>query len=82
MQDQSQEVLSTDAQVSTPSTSEGKKKMHIAARIAIGVVLGAIAGFVWYRTVGCSGGSCPITSNPWTSMAYGGVMGALIASGK
>jgi len=42
-----------------------------------GIVLGAIAGYAWYRFVGCSTGTCPITSNPWTSTLYGGVMGGL-----
>ncbi|HOY95022.1 MAG TPA: DUF6132 family protein [Catalimonadaceae bacterium] len=43
----------------------------------LGIVLGAIAGYAWFRFVGCSTGSCPITSNPWTSSIYGGVMGGL-----
>jgi hypothetical protein len=43
----------------------------------LGIVLGAIAGYAWFRFIGCSTGSCPITSNPWTSSIYGGVMGGL-----
>ncbi len=43
----------------------------------LGIVLGAITGFAWFHFVGCSTGSCPITSNPWTSSMYGGVMGGL-----
>lgn len=43
----------------------------------LGIVLGAITGFAWFHFVGCSTGSCPITSNPWTSSIYGGVMGGL-----
>jgi hypothetical protein len=43
----------------------------------LGIVLGAIAGYAWFQFVGCSTGSCPITSNPWTSSIYGGVMGGL-----
>jgi hypothetical protein len=43
----------------------------------LGIALGAITGFAWYRFVGCSTGTCPITSNPWTSTLYGGVMGGL-----
>ena len=27
-------------------------------------VVGLIAGFLYYRLVGCASGSCPITSNP------------------
>ena len=49
-------------------------------RLLIGIVLGAAAGFAYYRFVGCSSGTCPITSNPVISTIYGAVMGAL-ASG-
>lgn len=56
--------------------------MPYVARIAVGVVLGAIAGFAYYRLVGCSSGGCPLTSNPWLTTGYGALMGALFASGK
>ncbi len=46
----------------------------------IGMVLGALGGFIYYRTVGCSTGSCPITSNPWMSLLWGAVMGYLLGS--
>jgi len=49
-------------------------------RLIIGIVLGAAAGFAYYKFVGCSTGACPITSNPFISTIYGAVMGAL-ASG-
>ena len=39
---------------------------------------GAIAGFLYYRLVGCASGACPITSNPYISTVYGGVIGMLI----
>jgi hypothetical protein len=42
-------------------------------------VAGAIFGFVYYKTVGCVTGTCPITSNPWISTIYGGGMGFLIS---
>jgi hypothetical protein len=49
-------------------------------RIIIGVVVGGGLGFAFYKLVGCSTGTCPLTSNPFTSTLYGGVIGALIAS--
>jgi hypothetical protein len=44
----------------------------------IGVVLGAVGGYLYYRLVGCSSGTCPITSNPINSTIYGMLMGGLL----
>lgn len=49
-------------------------------RLVVYVVFGAVAGWAWYRLVGCSTGSCPITANPWTSAGYGALMGAMLGS--
>lgn len=40
--------------------------------------VGAIGGFLYYRLVGCASGACPITSNPYISTVYGGVIGILV----
>lgn len=48
-------------------------------RLTLGIALGAIAGFAFYKFIGCASGACPLTSNPIISTIYGGVMGALIA---
>lgn len=50
-------------------------------RLIVGVGLGALVGFLYYRLVGCSTGACPITRNPYVSTVYGALLGALIASG-
>lgn len=42
---------------------------------AIGLSLGAVAGFTYYATIGCSSGGCPITSNPWISTGWGALIG-------
>ena len=44
----------------------------------LGVLLGAIAGYAYYYFVGCSNGSCSITSSPVNSTLYGALMGALL----
>jgi hypothetical protein len=46
----------------------------------IPILLGAAGGFAYYYFIGCASGSCPITSNPWVSTAYGGLIG-FVASG-
>jgi hypothetical protein len=43
------------------------------------VGLGIAAGYAYYYFIGCSAGNtCPITSNPLSSMAYGGLLGGVI----
>lgn len=46
----------------------------------IGVAVGALAGYIYYATVGCSSGGCAITSSPVNSTLYGSVMGGLLFS--
>lgn len=46
----------------------------------IGMIVGAIGGYVYYTQVGCKSGSCPITSNPWASLAWGLILGWLVGS--
>jgi hypothetical protein len=45
---------------------------------AIGVILGAIAGYLYYLNIGCDSGTCAITSKPLNSTLYGGLMGGLV----
>ena len=45
-----------------------------------GITLGGLAGFLYYYYVGCSTGSCAITSNPLMSTIYGGLFGLFIVS--
>lgn len=51
-------------------------------KIVLGVLIGAGAGYAYYRWIGCSGGTCPITSNPWISTGFGAVMGLLVTAGR
>ena len=44
----------------------------------IGIVLGLIAGYLYYDQVGCLTGTCAITSKPINSTIYGGLMGGLL----
>ena len=46
----------------------------------IGAVVGAIAGFLYWKYVGCLTGTCAITSNPVRSTIYFAVLGALLFS--
>lgn len=44
----------------------------------IGAVLGAIGGYIYYIEIGCNSGTCPLTSNPWFTVAWGAVLGYLV----
>ena len=44
----------------------------------IGVILGAIGGYLYYHFVGCNSGTCAITSKPLNSTLYGALMGGLL----
>ena len=49
-------------------------------KLIAGVSLGALAGFGFYYFVGCRGGACPITGNPYVAALYGALLGYIIAS--
>ena len=48
-------------------------------KMVIGAAIGGVLGFLYYKLVGCSSGTCPITSKPLNSIMYGAVMGLLIS---
>ncbi|MFV0546462.1 MAG: hypothetical protein ACK5ND_09805 [Bacteroides sp.] len=43
----------------------------------IGIVLGAIGGYLYWKFVGCNGGNCMITSSPINSSIWGAAIGGL-----
>lgn len=45
-----------------------------------GVIIGAIGGYLYWQQVGCSSGTCAITSKWHNSTAYGALMGGLVFS--
>jgi len=47
-------------------------------RYVLSATIGGIAGYLWYKLVGCSTGACPISSNPWVSTIYGIILGLLV----
>jgi hypothetical protein len=57
-----------------------KLKLKGSVYQIIGVVIGAIAGYVYYTKVGCISGTCAITSNPYMSILWGAIMGYLVSN--
>lgn len=45
-----------------------------------GVILGAVGGYLYWQQIGCSSGTCTITSKWHNSTAYGALMGGLVFS--
>lgn len=43
-----------------------------------GIIIGSIAGYLYYHFIGCSSGTCAITSKPLNSTLYGSLMGGLV----
>ena len=44
----------------------------------IGIVIGAIGGYLYYHFIGCASGTCAITSKPINSSLYGAMLGGLL----
>jgi hypothetical protein len=47
---------------------------------ALGAIIGGIAGYLYYFYVGCSSGTCGITSNPFSSVLMGSALGYFIVN--
>jgi len=52
-------------------------KKHILK--IIGLLIGGVAGFLYYHFIGCASGTCPITSNPYLTVVYGAFLGYLVS---
>ena len=48
-------------------------------RVVAGIILGGVAGYIYYIKVGCVSGTCAITSNPYLSIFWGAVIGYLVS---
>ncbi len=46
--------------------------------IMIGAGIGALGGWLYWKYIGCTTGTCPITARPLTSTLYGALIGALL----
>lgn len=46
----------------------------------IGVLVGLVGGFFYWKFIGCASGSCPITSSPFASSMWGAAMGGFLFS--
>jgi hypothetical protein len=61
-----------------PKTMKEWVRSPLFWRPLLGIVVGGVAGYLYYHFVGCSSGSCAITSNPFLSTIGGGFLGFFI----
>ncbi|MDL2266323.1 hypothetical protein LJC43_08080 [Parabacteroides sp. OttesenSCG-928-G21] len=43
-----------------------------------GLIIGALGGYLYWLFIGCTTGSCPITSSPLYTSIWGAIIGGLI----
>ena len=63
---------------------ESLKRLWLNRRIrmVVGTALGATLGYLYYASIGCPTGGCPITSNPYLMVPLGGWFGYSLFLGK
>jgi hypothetical protein len=59
------------------TTKELLKSWHFWKPISA-ITIGGLAGFLYYYFVGCASGNCAITSNPYMSIIWGGLLGLFL----
>jgi len=56
-----------------------KKLFKVSRLYIIGALSGAVVGYCYYKFIGCSTGTCPITSHPLNSTIYFALLGILFS---
>lgn len=56
-----------------------KRLLRKNSLLIAGIIVGAIGGYIYWRTIGCSSGNCSISSKPLNSMAYFALLGGLLS---
>jgi hypothetical protein len=64
----------------TPETIKAFFKSWRFWKPVIAFVAGGLVGYLYYFFIGCTSGSCAITSNPYMSILWGGLFGLFIVS--
>ena len=63
-----------------PKTIKELVRTWIFWKPILSFVIGGILGFMYYYFVGCTSGTCAITSSPYGSIIMGGLLGVFITS--
>ena len=57
-----------------------KKWFNENSLVILGVLAGALGGYLYWKYVGCLSGTCAITSKPLNSTIYFAIIGGLVFS--
>ncbi len=57
-----------------------KKWFKENSLVIVGILTGALGGYLYWKYIGCLGGTCAITSKPFNSTIYFAVIGGLMFS--
>ena len=64
-----------------PKPDSAMKKWIKKNKFALIILIpGAIGGYMYWYFIGCTTGTCPITSNPYGSIFYGVILGFLMGN--
>jgi len=74
------EINMSDPTETQETQEKPKSKKQRLIKVGIGIGIGALLGFGYYYFIGCNTGSCPITSSPYISTAYGAVFGLVVSA--
>jgi len=64
------------------SFAHGPALTAMQARLVLSILIGVLAGFGFYRFVGCRSGACPIRASPVASTRYGALLGFVVLNGS
>jgi len=75
--------MSSSCEVNTkPKSVKEFLKSKTFWKTSIAILLGGTGGFLYFYFVGCANGSCGITSNPYSSIVFGSVLGLFLTNRK
>ena len=64
---------------SSRQNADKRRQRRLGYALVIGFTLsGALCGFLYYRFIGCLGGTLMIAADPLSATVYGGMIGSLI----
>lgn len=55
-----------------------KNRIHLWLFRITFIIVGGVLGYAYWYKIGCTSGTCPITSQWHNTMIYGGLMGYLV----